>query len=101
MALKLRQFTREFKLQFLQEADSGKSVSQLAREHHVHSALDPSLVTTACPATQAQATSNRITLVSWPEIFSCLRPLEMNDKVQLKKIRTTTVPEIYSRVRYV
>ena len=62
MALKLRQFTREFKLQFLQEADSGKSVSQLAREHHVHPTLDLSLVTTACPTTQAQATSNRITL---------------------------------------
>ena len=85
MALKLRQFTREFKLQFLQEADSGKSVSQLAREHHVHPTLDLSLVTTACPATQAQATSNRITLLNWPEIFFCLRPLEMNDKVTVKE----------------
>ena len=30
MTLKRRQFTREFKLQVLQEADSGKSISQLA-----------------------------------------------------------------------
>ena len=32
MALKRRQFIRKFKLQVLQEADSGKSISQLARE---------------------------------------------------------------------
>ena len=36
---KRRQFTREFKLQVLQEADSGKSISQLAREHQVHPTL--------------------------------------------------------------
>ena len=36
MTLKRRQFTREFKLQVLQEAESGKSISQLAREHQVH-----------------------------------------------------------------
>ena len=39
MALRRRQFTREFKLQVLQEADSGKSISQLAREHQVHPTL--------------------------------------------------------------
>ncbi len=39
MSLKRRQFTREFKLQVLQEADSGKSISQLAREHQVHPTL--------------------------------------------------------------
>ncbi len=39
MSLKRRQFPREFKLQVLQEADSGKSVSQLAREHQVHPTL--------------------------------------------------------------
>ena len=39
MSLKRRQFTREFKLQVLQEADSGKSISQLAREHQVHLTL--------------------------------------------------------------
>ena len=39
MTLKRRQFTREFKLQVLQEADSGKSISQLAREHQVHPTL--------------------------------------------------------------
>ena len=33
MTLKRRQFIREFKLQVLQEADSGKSISQLACEH--------------------------------------------------------------------
>lgn len=30
MSLKRRQFTREFKLQVLQEADAGKTISQLA-----------------------------------------------------------------------
>ena len=39
MALKRCQFTREFKLQILQEADSGKSISQLAHEHQVHPTL--------------------------------------------------------------
>ena len=37
--MKRRQFTREFKLKVLQEADSGKSVRQLAREHQIHSTL--------------------------------------------------------------
>ena len=95
MALKRRQFTREFKHQFLQGADSGISVSQLAREYHVHPALDPSLVATAFPAMQSQATSNRITQLSWPEIFFRLRLLEMNDGVTIKKIKTTSVPEIH------
>ena len=49
MALKRWQFTREFKLQVLQEGDSGKSISQLARDHHVHPTLDPSLAATATP----------------------------------------------------
>ena len=39
MSLKRRQFTREFKPQVLQEADSGKSISQLAREHQFHPTL--------------------------------------------------------------
>ena len=39
MSLKRRQFTREFKLQVRQEADSGKSISQLVREHQVSSTL--------------------------------------------------------------
>ena len=39
MTLKRRQFTREFKLQVLQEAVSGKSISQLARERQVHPTL--------------------------------------------------------------
>lgn len=39
MTLKRRQFTREFKLQVLQEADTGTSISQLAREHQVHPTL--------------------------------------------------------------
>ena len=37
--LKRRQFTRAFKLQVLQEADAGKSVGQLVREHQVHPTL--------------------------------------------------------------
>ena len=85
MALKRRQFIRKFKLQFLQESESGKSIAQLARKHHVHPTLDPSLVATAFPAMQAQATSNRITKLSWPEIFFRLRLLEMNDGVTIKK----------------
>ncbi len=36
MALKRRQFTREFKLQILHEIDAGKGVSQVAREYQVH-----------------------------------------------------------------
>ena len=39
MTLKRHQFTREFKLQVLQEVDAGKSVGQLAREHQVHPTL--------------------------------------------------------------
>ena len=39
MALKKRQFTREFKLQVLQEIQSGKSVAQVAREHQIHPTL--------------------------------------------------------------
>ena len=39
MSLKRRQFTREFKLQVLQEADTDKTISQLAREHQVHPTL--------------------------------------------------------------
>ena len=36
MALKRRQFTREFKLQILHEIDAGKGVSQVACEYQVH-----------------------------------------------------------------
>lgn len=36
MALKRRQFTREFKLQVLHEIEAGKGVSQTAREYQVH-----------------------------------------------------------------
>ena len=39
MCLKRRQYTREFKLQVLQEADSGESIRQLAREHQFHPML--------------------------------------------------------------
>ena len=79
MALKRWQFTREFKLQVLQEGDSGKSISQLARIimfilHWIHRWRQQLL-----HAMQAQATSNRITLLSLPEIIFCLRLLEMND----------------------
>ena len=50
MTLKRRQFTREFKLQVLQEADTGKSISQLAREHQVHPTLIQPLAATGTPA---------------------------------------------------
>lgn len=36
MALKRRQFTREFKLQVVHEVQAGKSLAQAAREHEVH-----------------------------------------------------------------
>ena len=39
MALKRRQFTREFKLQVLREIEAGKSAAQAAREHQVHPTL--------------------------------------------------------------
>lgn len=39
MALKRRQFTREFKLQVLREIEAGKSVAQSSREHQLHPTL--------------------------------------------------------------
>lgn len=36
MALKKREFTREFKLQILREIEAGKSVAQVSREHQIH-----------------------------------------------------------------
>ncbi len=39
MTLKRRQFTLDFKLQVLQEADSGKAISELARGHQIHPTL--------------------------------------------------------------
>jgi transposase-like protein len=39
MALKRRQFTREFKLQVLREVEAGKSVAQAAREFQIHPSL--------------------------------------------------------------
>ena len=39
MALKRRQFTRDFKPQVLQEVDSGKGVGQVARQYQVHPTL--------------------------------------------------------------
>jgi transposase-like protein len=36
MALRRRQFTKEFKLQVLREVGSGKSLAQAAREHELH-----------------------------------------------------------------
>ena len=36
MALKRRRFTREFKYQVVHEVNSGKGVSQIAREYQVH-----------------------------------------------------------------
>ena len=39
MALKRRQFTREFKLQVLREIEAGKSVAQASREHQLHPTL--------------------------------------------------------------
>jgi transposase len=39
MALKRRQFTRDFKLQVLREIEAGKSVAQASREHHLHPTL--------------------------------------------------------------
>jgi transposase len=39
MALKRRQFTRDFKLQVLREIEAGKSVAQTSREHQLHPTL--------------------------------------------------------------
>lgn len=36
MALKRRQFTKEFKLEVLREIETGKTLAQVAREHLVH-----------------------------------------------------------------
>src|SRR5438046_101977 len=36
MALKRRQFTKEFKLQVIHEVQAGKTLAQAAREHEVH-----------------------------------------------------------------
>ena len=36
MALKRRQFTKEFKLQVVHEVQAGKSLAQAAREHQLH-----------------------------------------------------------------
>ena len=37
MALKRRQFTKEFKLQVVHEVQAGKSLAQASREYQVHS----------------------------------------------------------------
>jgi len=39
MALKKRQFTRDFKLQILREIEAGKPLAQAAREHQLHPTL--------------------------------------------------------------
>lgn len=39
MAIKRRQFTRDFKLQILREIEAGKSVAQASREHQLHPTL--------------------------------------------------------------
>jgi transposase len=36
MALRKRQFSRDFKVQIVREVESGKSVAQVARENQVH-----------------------------------------------------------------
>lgn len=36
MGLKRRQFSREFKQEIIAEVESGKSISQVAREHEIH-----------------------------------------------------------------
>jgi transposase len=36
LALKRRQFTREFKFQVVREVEAGKSLAQVAREYQVH-----------------------------------------------------------------
>jgi transposase len=36
MALRRRQFTKDFKLQVLREVEAGKPLAQAAREHEVH-----------------------------------------------------------------
>ena len=36
MALKRRQFTREFKLQVVREVDAGKPMAQVARQHQLN-----------------------------------------------------------------
>ncbi len=36
MALKRRQFTREFKLQVVREVDAGKPMAQVARHHQIN-----------------------------------------------------------------
>ena len=52
MTLKHRQFTREFKHQVLQQADSGKSISQLAREYQVDPATTAAAVVALVRALQ-------------------------------------------------
>jgi transposase len=39
MALKRRQFTRDFKLQVLREIEAGKSVAQASRQYQLHPTL--------------------------------------------------------------
>ncbi len=39
MALKKRQFTRDFKLHILREIEAGKPLAQAAREHQLHPTL--------------------------------------------------------------
>jgi transposase len=39
MARGRRKFTKEFKLQVLNEVDAGKSIAQASREHNIHSTL--------------------------------------------------------------
>lgn len=39
MALKRRQFTREFKLQVVREVEAGKALAQAAREYQLHPSL--------------------------------------------------------------
>ena len=36
MALRRRQFSRDFKVQIIREVESGKSVAQVARENQIH-----------------------------------------------------------------
>jgi transposase len=36
MALKRRQFTRDFKLQVVREVDAGKPMAQVARQHQIN-----------------------------------------------------------------
>ncbi len=54
MALKKRQFTRDFKLQILREIEAGKSLAQAAREHQLHPTLIKRVEAATCSICRAR-----------------------------------------------